>query len=66
MAEVEKSTESNPETPSAAGDADNAEAVVTPWTVSGKIDYSKLIKTFGSSPIDGALLERIQRVIGNK
>ena len=26
-------------------------AVVTPWEVSGKIDYDKLIKEFGLSPL---------------
>ncbi|GIU68261.1 MAG: tryptophan--tRNA ligase [Candidatus Pacearchaeota archaeon] len=33
---------------------------VTPWQVSGKIDYEKLIKDFGLSKIDDKLLERIK------
>ena len=34
---------------------------VTPWEVSGNIDYNKLIKEFGVSRIDGNLLERIRK-----
>ncbi|KAF5221484.1 putative tryptophanyl-tRNA synthetase [Trypanosoma cruzi] len=41
-------------------------AVVTPWTVEGDVDYDKLIKEFGSHPIDTALLERLERVIGKE
>ena len=40
------------------------EMVVTPWRVSGKIDYEKLIKRFGTQPIDEELLERIKRHTG--
>ncbi|RJS88948.1 tryptophan--tRNA ligase [Candidatus Bathyarchaeota archaeon] len=36
------------------------EMVVTPWKVSGRIDYEKLIKQFGTQPIDEELLERIR------
>ncbi|MDR1404333.1 MAG: tryptophan--tRNA ligase [Candidatus Methanoplasma sp.] len=32
---------------------------VTPWEVSGDIDYDLLMERFGTAPIDGALLERI-------
>jgi tryptophanyl-tRNA synthetase len=35
--------------------------VVTPWEVKGKIDYDKLIKQFGISPIDENLLARIKK-----
>ena len=34
---------------------------VTPWEVSGKIDYGKLIKKFGVSKIDKKLLARIKK-----
>jgi tryptophanyl-tRNA synthetase len=34
---------------------------ITPWEVEGKIDYQRLVKEFGISPIDARLLERIQR-----
>ncbi|EAT34212.1 AAEL013521-PA [Aedes aegypti] len=41
---------------------------VDPWTVSSKsnagVDYDKLIKRFGSSHIDGALIERLEKVAG--
>lgn len=37
---------------------------VTPWEVSGKIDYDKLIREFGVSKIDDNLLERIKKHAG--
>ncbi|MBU2616697.1 MAG: tryptophan--tRNA ligase [Nanoarchaeota archaeon] len=37
---------------------------VTPWEVSGKIDYNKLIKEFGVSRIDEILLKRIEKHTG--
>jgi tryptophanyl-tRNA synthetase len=37
---------------------------VTPWEVSGKIDYSKLIKQFGVSKLDEKLLKRIEKHTG--
>ncbi|KAK7213013.1 hypothetical protein V2G26_020191 [Clonostachys chloroleuca] len=47
---------------------------VNPWTVSGEIvdgkvkaiDYNRLVDTFGTKPIDKALLERFERVTGHK
>ncbi len=38
--------------------------VVTPWTVSGKIDYSRLIEEFGTQPLTADLLERIEKHAG--
>mmetsp|Transcript_42929 Transcript_42929/g.86789 ORF Transcript_42929/g.86789 Transcript_42929/m.86789 type:complete len:753 (+) Transcript_42929:72-2330(+) len=54
-------------TAAAAGDGSAAEAeeqemVVDPWTVSGKIDYGKLIDQFGSVKIDQALLARMEKI----
>jgi hypothetical protein len=44
------------------------EDTVDPWNVSSKsdkgIDYDKLIKKFGSSKIDQALLDRMERITG--
>ena len=37
------------------------EAIITPWEVKGNIDYNKLIKEFGTQPIDDKLLQRIQK-----
>jgi tryptophanyl-tRNA synthetase len=37
---------------------------VTPWEVKGNIDYDKLIKEFGVSKIDDALLKRIEKHTG--
>ncbi|GBC09576.1 hypothetical protein RclHR1_00090010 [Rhizophagus clarus] len=45
------------------------EQTVTPWDVDGKgraIDYDKLIKQFGTRPIDKELLERFERLTGKK
>ena len=38
--------------------------VVTPWEVSGDIDYNKLIKEFGTEKIDDAMLKRIKKHTG--
>lgn len=37
-------------------------ATVTPWEVSGDVDYDKLIRDFGCSPIDDELLRRFEAV----
>lgn len=37
------------------------EMKVTPWEVSGEVDYDRLIKEFGVSRIDDKLLERIKK-----
>jgi tryptophanyl-tRNA synthetase len=37
------------------------DAIVTPWEVKGNIDYDKLIKQFGTQPLDDALLKRIEK-----
>ncbi len=41
------------------------EMVVTPWEVSGKVDYEKLIRQFGTQPITQPLLERMKRLTGD-
>jgi len=38
--------------------------VVTPWEVSGDIDYAKLIKEFGTEPLTDALIKRIEKEAG--
>ena len=38
--------------------------VVTPWDVSGDVDYKRLISEFGIKEIDEALLKRIKKVTG--
>jgi tryptophanyl-tRNA synthetase len=35
--------------------------IVTPWEVSGNIDYDRLIKEFGTKPITQELLDRIKK-----
>lgn len=43
---------------------DDEGMVVTPWTVSGKIDYSRLVEEFGTQPLTEDLLERIRKHTG--
>jgi tryptophanyl-tRNA synthetase len=43
---------------------DEEEMVVTPWEVSGKIDYDRLIKEFGTQPLTDGLIKRIEKVAG--
>ena len=43
---------------------DEEEMIVTPWTVSGKIDYSRLIEEFGTQPLTEDLLKRIEKHAG--
>ncbi|MDD3150890.1 MAG: tryptophan--tRNA ligase [Candidatus Gastranaerophilales bacterium] len=38
--------------------------MVTPWEVSGNVDYDRLVKEFGVSKIDEKLLERIRKHAG--
>lgn len=44
---------------------DNEEMIVTPWEVSGKIDYERLIREFGTQPLTPEILERMQRFTGS-
>ena len=37
---------------------------VTPWEVSGDVDYDKLVKKFGVSKLDNKLLKRIEKYAG--
>ncbi|MDD5096547.1 MAG: tryptophan--tRNA ligase [Candidatus ainarchaeum sp.] len=37
---------------------------VTPWEVSGKVDYEKLVKEFGTKRIDGKLRGRLEKAAG--
>ncbi|MFP4401078.1 MAG: tryptophan--tRNA ligase, partial [Candidatus Woesearchaeota archaeon] len=43
-----------------------AKTIVTPWEVKGNIDYDKLIKEFGVSKIDDALVGRIKKITGKE
>ena len=38
--------------------------IVTPWEVSGEIDYDKLIKDFGVKPLDDKILNRLEKHTG--
>ncbi len=39
--------------------------IVTPWEVSGEIDYDKLIKEFGVKPLDDKILTRLEKHTGD-
>ncbi|MGO9644535.1 MAG: tryptophan--tRNA ligase [Candidatus Bathyarchaeia archaeon] len=45
-------------------ETNNEEMVVTPWEVTGRVDYDKLVKDFGTQPLTGEILERIKRYTG--
>ena len=60
-------------TPTPAGAA--ADQIVTPWDVQGAqgedgklaaIDYSKLIENFGTRRIEPAMIERLERLTGQR
>jgi hypothetical protein len=38
---------------------------VTPWEVEGQIDYSKLVKEFGTQQISSQILEQFERITGD-
>jgi tryptophanyl-tRNA synthetase len=40
--------------------------VMTPWCVKGKVNYLEQITKFGTSPVNGALIERWERVTKTK
>ena len=45
---------------------DNKEFIVTPWDVSGSVDYKKLIEKFGTQLIDQQLLDKFKKVTGKE
>lgn len=54
--------QSNPNQPN----TNESGPIVTPWEVSGLIDYDKLIDKFGSQRIPEQLLERFEKLTGQK
>ncbi|HZD12316.1 MAG TPA: tryptophan--tRNA ligase, partial [Candidatus Binatus sp.] len=38
--------------------------VVTPWEVTGTIDYDRLMRDFGTQPIDATLASRLEKILG--
>jgi len=68
-AEIDKLTINDPATSvGEAGEGEDGDDVVDPWRVESKsakgVDYDKLIKRFGSSKVDDALIARFERVTG--
>lgn len=38
--------------------------IVTPWEVTGEVDYERLIRDFGTQPIVGPLAKRLEGILG--
>jgi tryptophanyl-tRNA synthetase len=45
---------------------DKKDFIVTPWDVSGSIDYNKLIEKFGTQLIDQQLIDKFKKVTGKE
>jgi tryptophanyl-tRNA synthetase len=45
-------------------ETNNGEMVVTPWEVTGRVDYDKLVKEFGTQPLTSEILERLKKHTG--
>ena len=43
---------------------ENDSVRITPWEVEGNVDYDKLIKEFGTQPIDSEIIEKFQKITG--
>jgi len=39
--------------------------VVTPWEVTGAVDYDRLIRDFGTQPIAGPLAKKLEEILGD-
>mmetsp|Transcript_13118 Transcript_13118/g.35335 ORF Transcript_13118/g.35335 Transcript_13118/m.35335 type:complete len:417 (-) Transcript_13118:772-2022(-) len=50
----------------ADGVQQDAQAVVTPWEVSGQVDYDKLVRDFGSQQISQELIARVEELTGER
>jgi tryptophanyl-tRNA synthetase len=43
---------------------ESAESVVTPWEVTGSVDYMKIVSQWGSQLIDKKLIDRLEHLTG--
>ena len=43
---------------------ENNSVRITPWEVVGHVDYDRLIKEFGTQPIDSEIIEKFQKITG--
>jgi tryptophanyl-tRNA synthetase len=43
---------------------ENNSVRITPWEVEGHVDYDRLIKEFGTQPIDAEIIEKFQKITG--
>jgi tryptophanyl-tRNA synthetase len=63
---AEPASEPAPAEPTLLDPPPAAPTVVTPWDVSGVIDYTKLLNQFGSQPISPELLARFETQTGKR
>jgi len=61
LAELKAAAAAAPGDPAATA-AKEGDMVVDPWSVSGKIDYTKLVEQFGSTLITPGLLNRVEKL----
>ena len=45
-------------------ESENNSVRITPWEVVGHVDYDRLIKEFGTQPIDSEIIEKFQKITG--
>lgn len=45
-------------------ESENNSIRITPWEVVGHVDYDRLIKEFGTQPIDSEIIEKFQKITG--
>ncbi|HZW56069.1 MAG TPA: tryptophan--tRNA ligase [Nitrososphaerales archaeon] len=59
-------SESKPTSEASSDSAEHSEGEfsVTPWKVTGEVDYDKLVDLFGTSRISAKILEKFQRLTG--
>lgn len=50
---------------SGSSNFENNSSRVTPWEVEGQIDYSKLVKEFGTQQISSEIFEQFERITGD-
>ena len=50
---------------SGSSNFENNSSRVTPWEVEGQIDYSKLVKEFGTQQISSQIFEQFERITGD-
>jgi tryptophanyl-tRNA synthetase len=61
---TQKSARNENDSVSGGSNFENNSSRVTPWEVEGQIDYSKLVKDFGTQQISSEIFEQFERING--